>query len=427
MSDSRIQVTTAERQVLFVAPDNEATRRWGVYGCPDMYRAEDGSIIACDAGHMDTYDRALGSVAEPVAFRSTDQGRSWTKTDFNALGKRTKIFDLADGTQAMFLPKHDPVDLHEIGVKPIALVASPNEWGFMGLYRYEDIPREARTFLVRHRQPGSGTWETSDAILDMPELNVIAPLKAKVRDGIWQDVKPMFSSPCYWYIGLYDGCTGKDGLIEAPDGSWLSTVMHHPQMDKNDRSFAELICMASEDRGRTWRMRGGIHSRRDLTTFGATEEYSFIRLGNEILCAWRTDICSKDPHDGTLLSRSSDSGRSWTDPEWAASSSVTPHLVKLDNGVVALVYGRPGVHVRFSTDGCRTWSAPTSLIGKTKEEELASGRDLMQAKYFDSVSYSNTRVVITGPDRFLVLYTDFKHGGGKSKAIVVQEVAVAKN
>jgi hypothetical protein len=38
---------------------------------------------------------------------------------------------------------------------------------------------------------------------------------------------------------------------------------------------------------------------------------------------------------------------------------------------------------------------------------------------------SNTRTVITGPDRFLVLCTDFKYGGERRKATVVQEVIVS--
>ena len=93
--------------------------------------------------------------------------------------------------------------------------------------------------------------------------------------------------------------------------------------------------------------------------------------------------------------------------------------------MVALVVGRPGVHVKFSTDGCRSWSSPTSIIGKTMEEELAAGRQLIDAMYGDTVSYSNTRTVVTGPDRFLLLYTDFKYGGNRRKAIVVQEITVA--
>jgi len=51
-------------------------------------------------------------------------------------------------------------------------------------------------------------------------------------------------------------------------------------------------------------------------------------------------------------------------------------------------------------------------------------RDLFDAMYGDTISYSNTRPIVTGPDRFLVLYTDFKYGGECRKAIVVQEVVV---
>ena len=148
-----------------------------------------------------------------------------------------------------------------------------------------------------------------------------------------------------------------------------------------------------------------------------------VRVGDEIVCVDRMDHSTiHDAHRHTVLARSADSGATWSAPERVASSSVTPHLVSLESGVVALVFGRPGVHVQFSTDGCRSWQALTSLIGKTAEEEVAAGRDLVDAMYRDTVSYSNTRTVITGPDRFLVLYTDFRYGGERRKAIVVQEV-----
>ena len=161
------------------------------------------------------------------------------------------------------------------------------------------------------------------------------------------------------------------------------------------------------------------------TRFGATEEFSLIRLGDELVCVDRMDQATVyDPHRYTMLARSADNGVTWSAPEPVASSSVTPHLVKLENGTVALVFGRPGVHVQFSGDRCRSWEALTSLIGKTAEEEVAAGRNLVDAMYGDTVSYSNTKTVITGPDRFLVLYTDFKYGGQRRKAIVVQEVIV---
>ena len=56
-----IVVRLRERQVLFVAPDNAGTRQWGVYGCPLMHRAADGSIVVYDGGHGDTYDAEAGA------------------------------------------------------------------------------------------------------------------------------------------------------------------------------------------------------------------------------------------------------------------------------------------------------------------------------------------------------------------------------
>ncbi|MFM8704700.1 MAG: hypothetical protein ACKOHG_12700, partial [Planctomycetia bacterium] len=196
--------------------------------------------------------------------------------------------------------------------------------------------------------------------------------------------------------------------------------------DRNAEVVYELRCIASTDRGKTWRPRGLVIGRGG-TRFGATEEFSMIRVGDEIVCVDRLDQATEhDRNRHTVLARSSDNGLTWSEPEKVASSSVTPHLVKLERGVVALVYGRPGVHVQFSGDDCRSWQSRTSLIGRTAEEEVAAGRKLLDAMYWDTVSYSNTRTVVTGPDRFLVLYTDFKHGGEKRKAIVVQEVVATR-
>ena len=72
-----IVVRLRERQVLFVAPDNDGTRQWGVYGCPLMHRAADGSIVVYDGGHGDTYDAEAGAKASAVAFRSRDNGQTW--------------------------------------------------------------------------------------------------------------------------------------------------------------------------------------------------------------------------------------------------------------------------------------------------------------------------------------------------------------
>ena len=422
---STVEVELGPRHDLFVAPDNDRTRQWGVYGRPEMYRADDGSIVVFDPGDMDTYDRALGKLCEAVAYRSTDNGQTWQDADVETWGHPYKVLTLSNGDKVQFLPKRDDVCLREQGLKPVVHVISPNEGALYGLFRYGDIPVDVRGFQVRYKKAGAEEWECHDAVIDAPDLLLAVPVKAKKGDALWPDVPSLWHAMRHSLTGLNKGCTGQECLVEAADDSWLAGVVDHAPTEDSGSDFCKLRCIASTDQGKTWTLRGDIYNDRDMTRFGATEEYSLIRLGNEIVCAYRMDHCSRDPHDMTLLSRSSDNGMTWSTPVEAAETSVTPHLVRLENGVVALTHGRPGVHVQFSTDGCRTWEAHTPIIGKTKSQVLADGEDLMEAKYWSlSPSYSNTRTVITGPDRFLVLYTDFKYGGEKRKAIVVQEIVV---
>ena len=420
-----VDVHLRERQVLFVAPDNEGTRRWGVYGCPDMYRAEDDSIVVYDDGHMDTYDSEAAK-CPAVCFRSGDNGLTWASLASELRegdGLPGKAFRLADGGRVQFLPG-GPVNLAGLGVAPRGMAISANEYGLIGLFRLGDLPPEARSFTVRYQSRGTDEWRSDDAVFDMPDVQIAATLKAKTGAAVWPDVTPTISALLNGNSGLHHGGPGEGGLAEAPDGAWLSAVLHYGATERNSSVVHELHCIASTDYGRTWRARGVIIGRAG-TTFGATDEFSLIRLGDELVCVARMDHATvHDPHRYTMLARSADNGLTWSAPEPVASSSVTPHLVRLENGVVALVFGRPGVHVQFSTDGCGSWHTLTSLIGKTAEEEVAAGRDLIDAMYRDTVSYSNTRTVITGPDRFLVLYTDFKYGGECRKAIVVQEVIV---
>ena len=112
------------------------------------------------------------------------------------------------------------------------------------------------------------------------------------------------------------------------------------------------------------------------------------------------------------ISRSTDQGVTWTRPEIMTPSGVLPRLLQLENGVVVMSSGRPGVQLRFSTDG-RSWTDPT---------EMMPYKD-----YNDQVSCGYTGLLETGPDRFLVVYSDFKYLNEvkeERKAIKVREVVV---
>ena len=97
-----------------------------------------------------------------------------------------------------------------------------------------------------------------------------------------------------------------------------------------------------------------------------------------------------------------------------ARSGVLPRLLRLTNGIVALSSGRPGVQLRFCADGFgKTWTQAIELIPYTDEN--------------DAVSCGYTSLLAMGPDRFLIVYSDFKYknaAGEIRKAIKVREVIV---
>lgn len=104
-------------------------------------------------------------------------------------------------------------------------------------------------------------------------------------------------------------------------------------------------------------------------------------------------------------------------------------MIALDNGIVVLVCGRPGLHFKVSEDYGKTWSGSYPIIGKTLSEELYDGKSYMDAKYFDTVSYSNTFVEKLSEQSFLVLYNNLKYddGNGKNhKAAFVRKTTIEK-
>lgn len=138
-----------------------------------------------------------------------------------------------------------------------------------------------------------------------------------------------------------------------------------------------------------------------------------VAPNGDLLCVTRMEMCLDHPRSGstagTMLFVSKDNGFTWSEAREIADSSVTPHILTLKNRVVLLIYGRPGVHFRYSLDNGETFSEPVSIIGKALEQELADGAGYMECKYGNSCSYSNTFAEVLEDDTVLVLFNDLKY------------------
>ncbi len=124
------------------------------------------------------------------------------------------------------------------------------------------------------------------------------------------------------------------------------------------RKYSTYV-VRSADRGRSWHYWGTVAS--DLTADdhvrieGFDEPALLMLPSGELLCFMR----SGGRYDGTYsplyLSRSADDGRTWSVADPIADRGVWPNACRMANGVLAVIYGRPGDWLAFSLDDGHTW------------------------------------------------------------------------
>ena len=125
------------------------------------------------------------------------------------------------------------------------------------------------------------------------------------------------------------------------------------------------------------------------------------------MCVIRTSEQQQTP---MLITWSHDHGCTWEEPRQLFTFGVFPALVRLDNGVLLMAFGRPGVWVSASLDGTgRTWTEPVPVI----EGELK-----------DAVAHScgYTGLLPVGKNEALLVYSNFRYNQQDSQACKSIEV-----
>lgn len=430
-SAETIKVTIGEETLVFAPPVNEITQKWGVYAIPRMWRHLDGSLVVRFNGEEDTGDTDHMQVVPHLYFVSQDDGATWS---FLENGERYFSDTVFNGIQNPYtdLGATKLAFRERPGCKAWKNVAfqkeflTPCQEAIVRAYRYGDIPEECKG-VEGLEYADSETPKVFPVTIDFPEREVLINAKGntgkefvdveeKMRQSMWKN--PYFSTP----VALKDGT-----LVAVSCGQ-------NPNVPDHYCGIAYLL--VSEDNGRSWKKRSTIAESTRLP-YGYTGDHHENSLtlakDNTLICAMRMDMSInpdwEKPVCGTMVTTSVDNGYTWTEPMLISDESVTPQLVALENGIVACVYGRPGVHFKYSTDSGKTWSNSYSIIGKTLEEYRKDGISDLNSKYADTCSYSNTFVEKLNEDTFLVLYNNLKHDPGdgmRHKSAFVRKVTLKK-
>ena len=425
----KVTVKQHEAKVVYVAPINEATKKWGVCAIPRMWRLPDGALVYRVNGEQDSLSEGRREQAVNLFFLSRDNGETWElcpdgeeKYDIEVFGAHVPPYTpLADGTWiARRMNTDTNVPVH--GATPRKELVGLSREHIWHTYRFSELPEDVRSLSLLRYDSDGRLLSRERLTLDIPEFEPYVIAYAQYRDGketlaSYEPATEKFHCMSNLSIGL-----------ELPDGTLLGTV--YGQEPDVDRMWSVVYLAASEDGGRTWKKRGEIGVYDPELEVGYTYENRItLAPDGSLLAVMRTEACvprELQHWTPTMFSRSEDGGYTWSRPVPIADSSVTPHIVTLKNGVVVFVYGRPGVHFMYSTDSGKTWSKPVTVIGRTLTEHLEAGEDYMDAKYWDMDTYANTYVEIADEESILLCYQDMKFDPGdgeKHKASLVKRIS----
>lgn len=408
--EPHFHVEMDEPVVVAVGPPEE--RRWGFYQFPGYRFAGNGTIV----GGYQTADDSHGGGAgyDNQKYCSHDGGKTWVPETEDIRRRREAMpgFVTRDGTELDYAG-FKTLRPGELGLKPLSL---PPAWVAPDaeFYRYSDLPAALRVMRMKRRARGAAAEEW-DAPLHFPRLGML-------RYRVGQNSETGLVALDGPLVPAYVRWGSHDYTCELPDGTLLNLVGANllPESGIAPPHLATCL-MASTNGGRSWEYRSTIMGTRPEQSWEGTEESSLVRRPNGTLVAVvRVEGQAAGTTANLWLTRSLDQGRTWEAPERLNVHTAMPGLLALGNGVVACVHGRPGVSLRFSNDpDCREWSPPHVL-------HRPIGLHYTNTGWMDSTC-GYTSLLPLGPDRFLVVYSDFYHRGEDwtlHKAIKAREVRV---
>ncbi len=431
--------------VLVYAPVmDENVAKWGVYAIPRMWRVPSGELVIRFNGEADSTDIETRNILPNLFFVSSDNGKNWEYKENGEKFYNEKVLvgagrpytKLKDGSFISVVSKENcfPIE-HTPFLKEF-----PNPQGgtILRTYHYSDIMENSKGFyIVKHNSSGEQK-EKFESKLDFQKREVNICAYTLSEDEIENDRIRLKSKECYKKIPEYLQASVWDSayiweIKELDDGNLIAiTSGQNPKV--KDSYCGDLYLVESKDNGKTWRKRGVIANGKEMEYgYGGDgfESTLAVAKNGDLLCAMRMDL-SIDPDIATplcdtMVAISHDNGYTWDKPFSVSDSSVTPQIFALKNGIIIVVYGRPGVHFKYSADTGKTWSESYSIIGKTLTEERKTGRSDADIKYFDTSSYSNVFLEEISEDTVIVCYNDMKYpdiNGVNTKACFVRTITI---
>ena len=365
---------------------------WGPYQFPDVEQLPGGKLrVSWHLGEDNASDH--GKVRRAHAI-SEDMGKTWREVadPFAGLMLEGKPIHSPIAYQDKFgtlLPNGDyltgalqpaqpfPEKALPPSAKPLT-IWKQSHGNFYEFYDARDFPTEYAEWKMRRLPHGATEWVEEYATVNFP-----GQLRYALAGLL-----------IYTYL---DSPYAKK-LDIAPDGAaWIAAYGHRMEDGRVWDSWGAML-LRSEDHGKTWNLAGQIpyeptaEDKNDPAKWDGFSEpaITFFPDGSLFSVLRTCDVTAENRP--LYWSRSTDQGKSWSQPRVFDRYGVWPNFVRLENGTTLLSFGRPGDFIRASRDPAGLkWSKKLTILDAT------------------SPGCSNAGIAPIGPDTALVVYSSFKH------------------
>lgn len=190
-------------------------------------------------------------------------------------------------------------------------------------------------------------------------------------------------------------------------GRWLTTMYGCWKDELPTTRLYNLLVVESRDEGRNWDFASTISTYRDTPDpnpgtkqppEGPCEATMALLASEQLLCIYRVGNWSNWPY---RAARSNDGGRTWGEPAVLDGiGRVEPSLKLLNNGVLALSGGRPGLKLWLAEDGIgESWQSFDVLACHNRHCEAGE-----QMNEDGSQTTAYTELLQVSPNRLLYIY-----------------------
>lgn len=377
----------------------EREEPWGYFQNPVIYRGDNtNNLIVKWAMQADSH--LVYGQDSNGRLMSTDEGETWVPLDADYYNKKRDRVELKCG-DVLQVKNPSSKNVRDYDFFPKSVNENPIGDQKYDFYFESELPEELQGAYLDYWHQESGDTTRIHAKLKDSEL-----LRYSI-DGIM---------PIVWW----------GNIKELEDGSLLTGVYGGYYLNPNGNVLRGGISFyKSSDSGRNWDLIGRIPYQKsdndDPNTYlfdgsdGFNEPTFEILKDGTYICVMRNSSWSLP----MVKTFSKDKGKTWSTPVPITPSGVKPRLMLMNNGVLVLAAGRPGIQLRFNLNGDGiAWTEPIDMLPFIDSEgEIKSTRET--CGYADMLPFNN--------DSFYIVYSDFKSkdsNGDERKSILFRKVTV---